>query len=392
MSNVLNVTDPNPLIKPKVPVDDAGGGDEPELVVIDELEQQQARKKLQGRDDDERRGRRTRDDDDDDEPRRTQDRDSDERLGRGREDLDDDERERRRLRNRQSKQEGKRRREEAIRRNNTELTYLRQRNDELERLVLTTNHRVSRVEAQSVDGQIQGLQTRLEQADQVLAAAVDASNGEDVVKVTRIRDQIISELGRLNAVKQHVASQQRTTQSRIQQGGRPAQSADQGPDPGVIREASVFQRRNSWFNPKGTDEDSAIVFALDNALSRDPEWDPTTPEYWDELERRAAKMLPHRFDGEPRRESNNRQREDDDFDDEDDEDEPERRPVARKNGGGGPRMPSRGEGSGRKVTFHLSAARRQALEENGLWEDPVLRKRYIKKMQEWDAAHARDRR
>ena len=134
--------------------------------------------------------------------------------------------------------------------------------------------------------------------------------------------------------------------------------------------AKQFIESNKWYDPQGRNEDSAIVMAIDQALAKDG-YDPRTEDYWNELERRAARRLPERF-GKQSRER------DDDYGD-----KQERKPR------GGPAV-----GSGREYAptstrkeIYLSPDRKQALIDAGVWDDPVLRMRYAKRYAEYDKAN-----
>lgn len=63
--------------------------------------------------------------------------------------------------------------------------------------------------------------------------------------------------------------------------------------------ASEFGRNFDWFKPENrTDMDSQIVLAIDNAVAAEG-FDPSTPDYWDEIEDRMRDRMPHRFDAAP---------------------------------------------------------------------------------------------
>ena len=114
---------------------------------------------------------------------------------------------------------------------------------------------------------------------------------------------------------------------------------------------------NTWYDPSGADEDSAVVLAIDNKLAQEG-YDPRSEEYWDELHNRVKRRLPEKF-------------------------KQARKPT------GGPAV-----GSGRehapvstRKEIYISPERKSALQEAGVWEDPVLRQRYIKKYAEYDRAN-----
>jgi hypothetical protein len=76
----------------------------------------------------------------------------------------------------------------------------------------------------------------------------------------------------------------------IQRGSQP-QPVKEGAAP-LPRATQAWLARNDWFDGSGDDERSAIALALDKSLARTGEWEPGTPEYFEELDRRIAKRLP----------------------------------------------------------------------------------------------------
>jgi hypothetical protein len=90
--------------------------------------------------------------------------------------------------------------------------------------------------------------------------------------------------------------------------------------------------------------------------------DPRSEDYWDELRARVAKRLPEQFGKAARGDREER--------------------VAR----GGPTV-----GSGREYApastrkeIYISPDRKQALVDAGVWDDPVLRMKYVKRYAEYD--------
>lgn len=268
----------------------------------------------------------------------------------------DAEREAIRERRRKEKAERKLRRDEAIKRDKLELDFLRKRNDDLERRLSGVEQQVQTARVQTVDARLRDTLSEIELAEQVLAKAVQAGNGEDVTKALRARDAAMDRARQLQAAKQQAA--------------QPV-AQDNGIDDATLHHARSFLAENKWYDPQGRDEDSAIVLAIDAALVRDG-YDPRSADYWDELRRRAARRLPERFAAgrKPR-----------DEDDGDDGDRQERRAPR-----GGPAM-----GSGREHVpatsrreVYISPERKAALIEAGVWDDPVLRQRYLRRYAEYD--------
>ena len=264
----------------------------------------------------------------------------------------DDEREAIRERRRQEKQERKMRRDEAIKRDKLELDFLRKRNDDLERRVSAQEQRAHKLDLSAFDAEIAKASKEAEMADRVIAKAVAVGNGDDVTQAMRYRDQALARIQQLNLQKQRAA----------QQAPQPQQIDDI-----TLTYAKEFIAENPWYDAQGRDEDSAIVIAIDQSLSKDG-YDPRSADYWDELRRRAARRLPERFGQKAKRGAT------------EDRSEPRREPR------GGPAV-----GSGRehapastRKEIYVSPERKQALIEAGVWDDPVLRAKYVKRYAEYD--------
>lgn len=311
-----------------------------ELVLIEDDEDQEAQAGKETeyvaveepiKEDDEKPDAKNTDDDDDD-------------------DGDDDEeraaiRERRRL----EKKERKERQQKAIGRDKVELNFLRQRNDELERRMMALETNTQKMSMGDIDRQIQEAVNEAETAERIIAKAVEAGNGEDVAKALKFRDQAIAKANQLSMAKQ-------------QQGQQQQQRQQPSIDKAVEHFASEFMESNKWYDPQGRDEDSAIVLAIDGKLAQEG-YDPRTEEYWDELQARIEKRLPEKFARQEK---------------------PVRKPT------GGPAVGSGREHapSSTRKEIYISPERKAAMQEAGVWDDPVLRSRYIKRYAEYDKQNA----
>lgn len=269
-------------------------------------------------------------------------------------DGNDDEREAIRERRRLEKLERKERRDQAIKRDKLELDFLRKRNDDLERRVSAQEQRAHQVDLGSYDAQIAQAVSEAEMADRVIAKAVEAGNGADVTQAMRYRDQAMQKMQQLQFAKQQAAQQ------------RPAAPGQQLDDL-TMHYAKEFMADNPWYDSQGRDEDSAIVIAIDQALAKDG-YNPQSSEYWDELRKRAARRLPEKFKPEAPASAPSRE---------------ERTPR------GGPAV-----GSGRehapattRKEIYVSPERKQALIDAGVWDDPVLRMKYVKRYAEYDRSN-----
>ena len=191
---------------------------------------------------------------------------------------------------------------------------------------------------------------RARQAEDALAKAIETGNGEIARDAIRLRDRAMNEAQHLNAHKQ----------SLVAQAQRPR---EQQMDPIVQQRASDFINRNrDWYDVQGNNEDSAIMLAIDDRLAKDG-FDPSSSDYWDELEKRAAKRLPHRFKSQAREEA------------------PQKRP-------GGPPVAGRGSSAPGTRQIYVSPERRAAMMEAGVWDDPKLRKDALRRYAEYDRTNS----
>jgi len=264
-------------------------------------------------------------------------------------DPDDKERDAIRERRRLEKLERKQRRDEAIKRDKLEMDFLRKRNDDLERRLSAQEQRAHQSDLRGFDAEIVRAQQEAEMAEKVIAKAVAAGNGDDVAQAMRYRDAAIQRAQQLQWQKQQAAQTPPAPQSQV--------------DDLAMTYAKEFLKELDWYDPQGRDEDSAIVLAIDQSMSKDG-YDARTPEYWDELRRRAARRLPERFASDK---GTTQTRE-------------ERTPR------GGPAVGSGKEHaptSTRREVF-ISPERKEALIEAGVWDDPVLRAKYVKRYSEYD--------
>ena len=140
------------------------------------------------------------------------------------------------------------------------------------------------------------------------------------------------------------------------------QAQPQALDPRLLNNAAEWMKRNTWYDASRPDQDSMITMTLDQQLAREG-WDPTTKEYWAELDARIKKYLPHRAN---------------------------RAKVASVR----PKSVIAGSGQGTSGgtsnagSYKLSAERVQALREAGLWDDPKQRTEAIKRFRDYDKQHA----
>jgi hypothetical protein len=228
----------------------------------------------------------------------------------------------------------------------------------LRRTVAELSQRVSATETHTAQTTIQTLEQRLaqakaevEQAEFIIAKAVEAGNGADVTAAMRIRDDALRQAQQLETARQ--ASQ-----------NRPAPQVN----PQVVSYARQWMEANPWYDPTGRDRDSATTKAIDAELAREG-YDPASREYWQELTARVAEAVGDDDDaGEPARKQT--------------PDTPRRKaPPTGKTREHAPQSTKR--------EIYVTPERKQAMIEAGVWDDPILRQRYLKAYQAYDTGSAR---
>jgi hypothetical protein len=296
-----------------------------------------------------------------------------------------DEIEARRERRRRERKAQKARQNAARDRDAREMHFLRTRNEQLERAVGSLDQRMSKNEASQIDNRLEQLKNARNEAEEVLAQAIEANNGGDVVKLNRTIRELEAGINRLAGYRQQLAQQSEEAGEEEATEEGQEEAPPQRPPPSVIRNLQVFGTRHKWFDPTGSDEESRVVLALDAAV-KDEGYDPATKDYWIELEDRMKRRLPERmgaFRAKPAGEA-----------EEDDDEKEEAAPARRANGGGkpngasgGPRMSSGSQTRGSGKQFLLSSERKQAMIEAGVWDDPELRDKYVQSYAKWDKEH-----
>lgn len=206
-------------------------------------------------------------------------------------------------------------------------------------------------------GSIQNANTgsQLAQIDQAIHQATNAAEhfkGVIAEAVTRQDGKTAAE-----ATEYMLASRRRAEElTSFKQNATRAMNAPKPIDPELVNKSQQFLGKNKWYGgPHSNDPDSKVLTTIDNSLAAEG-WDPTSDAYWSELETRAKKYLPHRIGAT----SATRQR----------------NPT-----GGSSNSSGSGEGS---TSWNLSAERKQALQDAGLWDNPEKRKKAIKSYHSYD--------
>ena len=220
---------------------------------------------------------------------------------------------------------------------------LRQNQELMERLKAVET-RTHGSELARIDKAIEDQEVRINYARMKIADATKNQDGDAMAEAQDLLYEARRAHEALNNLKKQAAS------------AAPKRSPTQGPDPMMQRHAAAWMERNSWYDPGKNDEDSAIAFAVDERLAKEG-WDPRSPEYWEELDSRLQKRLPHRYT-------------------EDEQDEPVvRKPRSVVTSSGRENVSAKG---GRN-TFVLSPEQVRAMKDAGMWDDPAMRDKMIRR-------------
>ena len=251
-------------------------------------------------------------------------------------------------RRREERRKRKERQRRADQENRAEIQRLREQNEYLGGKMQQLEAAALRNEARAVDARMFDAKNRYDYAERAHAEAIARGDGIGASKALRDRDEAAYAYREAEGLRARIVEI-----GQGQQQPQPSRQQPSAPDPRVAAKARAFVERHSWIDPTGQrDEDSAVARAIDVRLQMDG-LDPTQDEYWETLEERLERFLPHRF-----------------------------KPAGRASppvSGGNDRA-----GSGKKK-FFISAERKKALQDAGDWDDPVRRDKMVKLFAEYDA-------
>lgn len=256
---------------------------------------------------------------------------------------------------REAKRSRRRAKKELIRKTNEEkdirLQQLQRENEEFKRRLANVERETKQSQISRIDKNIEDSQVRLEYAKMKLKEAAENSDGDAMVDAQTLWREAENQLAQLQSLKQR-ASQEVQEQPRHEL-----------PDPIVQRNAAEWMRRNSWYNPDANDSDSRIAKKVDELLVTEG-WNPSDPDYWDELDSRLQKSLPHRYNQSS------------------DDNQVVRKP--RNVVGSSGREASAAFGGNNRSQFMLSPERVKAMKEIGAWDNPERKKKMIAEFIKFD--------
>lgn len=226
---------------------------------------------------------------------------------------------------------------------------------QLQQQINEINRRNVGADLAQIDQQMQQLNNAYIAEQQRMVDAFSSQDGAAHASAVSNMQEIRDRFNNLHRIKQAVEQRQR----------QPAPL-----DPRVIQHAQDWKERNSWYDPAQADEDSKVAAMIDNAMAAEG-LSPSTAVYWQELDRRLARYLPHRYGNTPRHNGQNGSK-------------PGNAP---RQGAIGRTVPVAGGGRaapGGNGGVRLSPEREQAIREAGLWNDPEKRKKAIAAYRKYD--------
>ena len=246
----------------------------------------------------------------------------------------------------------RRSKKDLIRKTNDEkdirLQQMQRQNEEMSARIANMERKTQQHDVSRIDKAIEDKQVALEYARMKLAEATNSGDGEGAVKAQELMFDTRQQLQNLANMKN--------------QADRP-QAQAQRIDPSVQRNAATWIDRNSWYKPDLSDTDSKIAKLVDEGLVSEG-WNPGTEDYWDELDSRLQKRLPHHYNRSSDRNDSVR--------------------SPRNTVGSSGREASAAYGGTNKSTYVLSPERVRAMKEAGAWENPERKKAMIANFIKYD--------
>jgi hypothetical protein len=225
-----------------------------------------------------------------------------------------------------------------------QLQQLRRQNEEMTQRMAELERKSQYSELNQLDKQIEDENLRVEYAKMKISEAAAAGDGDAMVQAQEMLYDSKEKLSSLSGVKnQYVKQAQAPKREKI--------------DPRMQMQATKWIERNNWYKPDLADTDSRIAKSVDEELVKEG-WNPNEADYWDELDSRLQKYLPHHYNVSAERNSSDRKP----------------RNVV---GSSGREASASFGGSNR--TFTLSPQQVNAIKEAGMWDNVESRNRMIRR-------------
>jgi hypothetical protein len=222
------------------------------------------------------------------------------------------------------------------------LQHLERKNQELMERLSVVERKTHSADLARIDKAIEDQELRLQYAKMKIAEAASASDGHAMTEAQEMMYEARRQMEALSNFKK-AAVEPRQTQGNV-------------PDPRLQRLAANWMEKNDWYDPNARDTDSKIAKQIDETLVQEG-WDPTSPDYWNELDNRLHKYLPHKYNDSTDVRSSTK------------------RPRSVVTSSGRESV----NGSTNRNTFVLKPEQVRAMKDAGFWDDPEKRSKMIKR-------------
>jgi len=239
---------------------------------------------------------------------------------------------------------------EKARESNTLISALKKQNEHLAERLAVIEKKTSGAELARVDKAIEDAGVQLEYAKMKLQESVSASDGQGAIQAQEM----------LYDAKQKMEALSNIKRQATHYNSQPKQNISV-PDPIVQKYVTDWMEENPWYDPTGKNEESQITQIIDKKLTEEG-YDPSSPDYWDELTYRVKKRLP---------EMSNRAYNDSSV--------RNQRPRSFVTSSG-----RESSASPKGNQYVLTPDRVSAMKEAGVWDNPDSRKRATQRYMEWD--------
>lgn len=222
------------------------------------------------------------------------------------------------------------------------LQHLERKNQELMERLSVVERKTHSADLARIDKAIEDQELRLQYAKMKISEAASAADGHAMTEAQEIMYDARRQMEALTNFKKAAVE--------------PRQNQGNVPDPRLQRLASNWMEKNDWYDPNARDTDSKIAKQIDETLVSEG-WDPTSPDYWNELDNRLHKYLPHKYNDSTDVRSSTK------------------RPRSVVTSSGRESV----NGSTNRNTFVLKPEQVRAMKDAGFWDDPDKRSKMIKR-------------
>jgi|TARA_R110001599_G_scaffold20965_1_gene78453 hypothetical protein len=141
--------------------------------------------------------------------------------------------------------------------------------------------------------------TQEAQAKRAMTEAYEAGEYDKVADAQTAISQIAIEKERLRMQKQRSAQEQQQEQNSQQQQAQQQQAqTQQRQAPSRDEKLESWMGKNSWFGPNGNSVMTGAARAIHNTLVAEEGFDPTSDDYYSEIDKRMRREMPNKFQGD----------------------------------------------------------------------------------------------